>query len=386
MIPGFDRDGFLPVGVWNCSGQEFLERFAAGRDRGDFRSALINVLDFGAHYGALSVLVGGSFITTRNTPNDIDCVIVFSSEEQIPPRIESLEIGNIAMDIFFTSVEQEQVLLSFLKLFTTDRYGVKRGAINVELIANGNLNWDINTEPDDLTYNIVRKTYIRRHIVDKNPKSKTLVTIHGIRSYGEWNAELTLCASASGWLVAPFQYGYVDASVLLRRKGRRLIVDRFRDFLIDLTKTFEAKNISVIAHSFGTYVICNYILGFDNPPVQFDSLIMCGAIIDETLDLDLFQGRVANILNEQAPNDEWVEWAKKANLGQDELFGYAGTRGFSKQSGRLLQKESQIFTHGNVIKRDVIIQRWLPFLEANKGSVYREQMQDVFIKATNLKR
>jgi pimeloyl-ACP methyl ester carboxylesterase len=59
--------------------------------------------------------------------------------------------------------------------------------------------------------------------------------------------------------------------------------------VFELQHTFELENISIIAHSFGTYIIVRYLLGFDDPLVQFDTVILCGAIIDHKLDLERFR-------------------------------------------------------------------------------------------------
>lgn len=378
MLPEFDQNGFLPSGVHSCTGDEFLARFLNNSDRSAYRQTILNVLDFAAHHGARSVLFGGSFVTSKATPKDIDCVIFFRSADQIPPRIESLDIAGNSVDIFFASTDQVQLTASFVKLLTTSRFIDKIGAVEVVVRTGAGLQWDVTWEPDEEIFEVVRRIYINRHFVDKARPNKTLVTIHGIRTHADWNAEIALNASANGWMVAPFEYGYVEATVFLRKEQRRAVVDKFRVFIDDLRMTYDAENVSVIAHSFGTYIAFNYLLGFGGvPPTSFDTLILAGAIVDHEIDLNLFEGRAANIVNEQAPNDEWVEWARRANLGQDELFGYAGTRGFSKPTARLTQTSSPIFTHNNVIRRDVVVQRWLPMCEANRGTARREATEMV---------
>lgn len=369
MLPDFNENGHLDEGVWDCTGEEFINRFVVGESRATYYNTTINIIEYALHNGAVSILVGGSFVSSEVSPRDLDCVILFKHDRQIPQRIESLDIGGCSVDIFFASEDQHELRQSFLKLLTTSRFETKTGVVDIQLIKDGYSLWDTRWEPDDELYQIVKRAYIDRHFVDKMPRDKALVTIHGIRTHADWNAEITLNASANGWMVAPFQYGYESPSVFLKKQRRKEIVDLFRDFLARLKNEYGIGEVSVIAHSFGTYIAVNYILGFDEPPTRFDSLILCGAIIDHELDLDRFRGKAANIINEKAPNDEWVEWARKANLGQDELFGYAGTRGFTYPTARLHEPESTIFSHNNVIKSDVISQRWLPFLEANKGSV-----------------
>jgi hypothetical protein len=47
----------------------------------------------------------------------------------------------------------------------------------------------------------------------------------------------------------------------------------------DLTDRYNA-SASVISHSFGTYIVAKCLLGFDYPPVSFDTWILCGAVLN----------------------------------------------------------------------------------------------------------
>lgn len=118
-----------------------------------------------------------------------------------------------------------------------------------------------------------------------------------------------------------------------------------------------------------------YICGWDEPPLLVDTLILTGAIIARNFDFTLLNGKVAHMVHEVAPNDEWVEWARWAkdkNVRSDPLFGDAGKPGFDYQGPRLTEHRSEIFTHTNVIKRDVLSGRWMPALEANRGAANRD--------------
>ncbi len=124
-------------------------------------------------------------------------------------------------------------------------------------------------------------------------------------------------------------------------------------------------SVSVLAHSFGTYIAMNYIMGFEWPPMLFDTIILVGAILDVDLDFTSLNGKVGHVINEIAPNDEWAEWVKVVNFGRDEMFGNAATVGFNYTGDRLTQHRSTIFTHNNVIRRDVMVARWMPAIEAD---------------------
>jgi hypothetical protein len=79
-IPSFDKHGFLPAGVYDCTLDEIKGRF--GRfELNDRRPALFERLsDFVREAGATGfvrfLLVDGSFVTARLDPNDIDLVVV----------------------------------------------------------------------------------------------------------------------------------------------------------------------------------------------------------------------------------------------------------------------------------------------------------------------
>jgi pimeloyl-ACP methyl ester carboxylesterase len=164
-------------------------------------------------------------------------------------------------------------LASFVKLFSQSRTGQITGCVTVQLRKGSRTLWDVRQEPDENTFEIVKRAYVNRHVIERQPREKALVTIHGIRTQAEWNSEVTLIASVNGWAVAPFQYGYVDVDVFIDRHQRNEIVDRFRAFAFELKHTFDLENISIIAHSFGTYIIARYLLGFDDPPEYVDELL-----------------------------------------------------------------------------------------------------------------
>lgn len=372
MIPPFDNRGFLPSGIHHCTADEFLQRFVSGRKRQEFFDPIKNIINYAANLHAAGILIGGSFVSDKKDPSDIDCVIVFRNEAQIPPVRDSIEVDSKRVDIFFASLDNKNILGSFLKLFQRNPFDEPVGVVEVVLNDSNGSHWEIDWYPDDDTYEIVKRVYLNRRHTEILPKRKVLVTIHGIRTHAEWNSEVTLLASANGWIVAPFYYGYVQPSVFASTAKRQEIVENFRSFLSDVTMITGCKWVSVLAHSFGTYVAMKYIDGWEYPPVIFDTVILTGAIISENYDFTSLNGKVAHLVNEIAPNDEWVEWAKIANLKRDPLFGGAGKNGFKYVGTRLTQHHSEIFSHTNVIKRDVIASRWLPALEANFGAAYED--------------
>jgi hypothetical protein len=365
-IPEFSA-GLLPKGIWPCTGEEFIDRFCTGKDRNHFSATARDVFDFSALRGATSVLVGGSFVTAKEKPADFDCVVVFDKEAQIPDRTERFEIDGTSLDVFFCAEDQPNILSSFISMFSMTRNGRGCGTVKIQLRdEDHNPTWEALPQPDPQTLELVQTIYFQRHVVDRNNQRKALITIHGILSHGEWNAEIAHIASSSGWIVAPFTYGYVKATTVAKSSERQKIVDQFREHINDIFDRYNCR-ISVIAHSFGTYIIGKYLLGFDIPPVSLDTLILTGSVLHEGLDINRFKGRAFKIINEIAPNDSIVPYASMIGLWQDPLLGRSGDQGFKNASDILEQRTCDVFTHNNVIRRDVVSKRWMPWLEVNAG-------------------
>ncbi|HHG8918181.1 TPA: esterase/lipase family protein [Klebsiella oxytoca] len=373
VIPAFTQRGELPEGVHRCNGYEFIERFCQDEFRKPYTKTITDILDFAKSRYARFVFIGGSFVTNHRNPSDIDVVIVLQNKEDIPSKGERLILSGKKADIMFCSEDDPKLVNAFINLFSRGRFGQKYGVIQI-LLDERSSEWEIHHEPDDDTLEIVKRAYCHREVIDLNEPVGVLVTIHGLLSNASWNSELVPIFSNDGWTVAPYYYGYTTPDILLRKGERRKAVDDFREWIQSIKDQYcqsPDTKISVIAHSFGTYIIGAYLAGFEgDPPVQFESIILTGSILSEDYDWGKMEKTysVGNVRNEIAPNDQWVKWMPDSSwIKLDELFGKAGTNGFSSTSSILEQIKTSIFDHNNVIKRDVILKKWLPYLKTNKG-------------------
>jgi hypothetical protein len=84
LIPAFDDNGLLPVGVHVCTLQEVEDRFGRFRSTGqraELMSRLRTYLNDAAGAGLVeAVVIDGSFVTATDTPNDIDLVVVLPAD------------------------------------------------------------------------------------------------------------------------------------------------------------------------------------------------------------------------------------------------------------------------------------------------------------------
>jgi hypothetical protein len=381
-IPDFTNEGKLPTGIHLCSGEEFITRFCVGEIRKDSKKPISDILDYAKSRGAVEIFIGGSFITANNNPKDLDCVIVFQEDRYIPNNTEKVNIKGLKFDILFASLESPNIIDSYIKLFSNCRYGSKDvGIIQIDLYER-NKNWEIKHYPNEEDFEIIKRVYNDRSLIDLKEKKGIIVSVHGLYSQGEWNNEIAPIVSGDDWVFAPYTYETNKPDLLFRPGKRSKVVDDFREWIYDLQGRFEG-DISIIAHSFGTYIIGAYLEGFDNgecPPVTFNSVILTGSILNKSFDWEKYRGlSIGSVYNTIAPNDEFVKFMPNSELkkyvGMSNAFGKAGIEGFESKSSMLHQSSYNILSHTNSIKRDIIETKWMPYLNANRFAL-RTEMYD----------
>jgi hypothetical protein len=376
----FTKKGFLTEGFHLFSGNAFLDKFCFNDYRDDFRKSISDIFDWAKIKNVKSLFIGGSFVSTIEKPRDIDVLMTFQNEEYIPHKSELLTIEVTRFDIIFCSEHDREIVDNYLFLLTNNRSGDNIGIAQIDLYDSAD-KWKIIHYPDETTYEIIKRAYINRHHIDHYRPNGIVVTIHGLLSNAKWNADIAPIVSSQNWIFAPYLYEGNDAQLLIDPKKRRNVVENFRDWIYDMQKRYQFP-ISVIAHSFGTYIIASYLNAFSDSfsPVQFNCIILTGSILNVEFDWEKKRGiKVARVLNEIAKNDQWVKHMPNIKwLDKDELFGNSGVYGFKKKTDILLEKSNDIFDHNNVIKRDVIERHWVPYLMANRNA-YNDEIYKVLL-------
>lgn len=369
----FEQDGFLSPGFYPISPEEFIRVFCeSSEERREFLKTTTDMFDFAKARGATRLFIGGSFVTQNPSPDDLDTIMVFSQAEQIPHKPEDVLVGSAKLDILFCLENERKTLDALVAMLSKNRNGKGVGVIQVNF-SGDNSSWTIQHYPDDATLEIVKRAYSHRAILETNSPKGVLVTVHGILSNAEWNFDLAPIASSQGWVIAPFSYGWTSPHVLLWPRRRRQILEKFRSWIYEIQERHPKLPISVIAHSFGTYLIGAYLEGFRSSasPVTFNSLIFTGSILREDFDWDAHEKSVGIVRNETGLDDWWVAKMPKFSYpGKDKLFGQSGVAGFRGKSKILEQAETEVLGHNNSIQRDIIIPRWMPFLNAHKNIHY----------------
>lgn len=192
-------------------------------------------------------------------------------------------------------------------------------------------------------------------------RQKTVLSIHGIRTRAAWQkADLSQMLADSGFSHIPLDFGYfLVLSLLLRplrEKKVRWFWDQYDRFAGDL-----AEPPHVIAHSFGSYIVCEALRMHGE--IKIDRLILCGSIVDPRFPWsDLFeQKRIAGVLNDYGSADIWT---KIVGLALSDA-GPSGRTGFTETDSRLIQRRLPGWHHSDFFNR-LHFSSWIRFLKDGK--------------------
>lgn len=359
--------------IIDISETNFIKTYCENDYRVNYVRTVLDLFSFARETGAREIFIGGSFITDKRNPNDLDVLLAYNLNEDIPRFAKYLMQTAIEVDIQYAAYEYQDVLDSYVFMFAHSRDGVPRPVVRIPIAGR---------EPyqagsfDENKLKSIKEMYSNRYIVPRSHHKGILVSVHGLYSIGEWNADIAPIVSSQGWIFAPYTYTGNDMRLLFSPGKRNITVEHFREWVYDICQRYSSltPNLSIIAHSYGTYIVGKYLMGFPELPVDLNAIILTGSVLNRKYDWDshFAAARIGSVLNIYSPNDGVIKWMPdgkwKRRLRVDPLFGSAGFRGFVSNHPRLMQKKLSILEHNNGINRDVIETIWMPFLNNNSNA------------------
>lgn len=272
-IPAFNKRGVLDKGIHPCSSQEFMQRFCYGTKtvRSKYKEVLEEIFAFALSRGGSSVILAGSFVTSKEEPNDIDCMMILPNKECCALQSnEFMVVEDCKLDIIVFEESSRESIYSFLNLFSKDKYNLDVGMI--ELI--------LDEEADKSTWNDyedyfsienllkAREAYINRYVIRGAREKKILVTITNLNEYIFFNNQIAPIVSSSGWVFAPYWYLSANADFSLSDE-----IDRLGKWLRYIHTAYEA-DVSIFADGIGTLLLGMYMLNSPHPELSIDKIIL----------------------------------------------------------------------------------------------------------------
>jgi len=183
-----------------------------------------------------------------------------------------------------------------------------------------------------------------------------VVLVHGINTFADWMPGLKKTLEAEGFEVAATSYGRMRVSEFLlpirriRERAVKRVVAEIRT-AIDL---HDPDMISVITHSFGTYVVAQIL---KNEPRHWHRVIFCGSVVRDDFPFgDVVDRFDFPLINEVGTRDFWPALAESVTWG----FGAIGSHGLNHPA--VTTRWHAGFRHGDFLTTDFCRDYWVPFL------------------------
>ena len=137
--------------------------------------------------------------------------------------------------------------------------------------------------------------------------SKIVVTLHGIRTRGHWQKQITPYLARHGLIPYHLDYGFFGVLSFMLPWTRESRVRWLRNELRDLMDRTGARRVNIIAHSFGTWLAME-ALEAENGNLRYDRVVLTGSIVRRAFPWQATIVRrhwVQAVRNERATGD-WV--------------------------------------------------------------------------------
>jgi hypothetical protein len=189
-------------------------------------------------------------------------------------------------------------------------------------------------------------------------KPHLVILVHGIRDIARWQSEVGHTLESEGLIVEHTSYGRLNLFAFL------VPIDYFRKKAAARVWTdiqharmlHPEADVSIIAHSFGTYVVTRILK--QEFTLQLKRLLLCGCIVRYDFPFEQIQNRFSPpLLNDVGTSDPWPAFAESVTFG----YGAAGTFGFNRPGVDDRYHNGQ--GHGYFLNKGFAAKYWAPFIK-----------------------
>jgi pimeloyl-ACP methyl ester carboxylesterase len=183
-----------------------------------------------------------------------------------------------------------------------------------------------------------------------------LVLIHGINTDAEWQEALADYIR-SQWGMDPYVVGYGNFNpVAFLWPYWDTRIDRI-NYVVEQLRALRAEKpnakISIIAHSFGTYIMSEILSTCSD--LVFHRILFCGAVVKASYKWQQVSARFTQVVNDVGTKDIWPILARRSTW----IYGDSGAFGFKNVKCRDRHFD---FAHSDFLRMEHAGKYWKPFL------------------------
>ncbi|MHA6183446.1 hypothetical protein [Pseudomonas mohnii] len=200
--------------------------------------------------------------------------------------------------------------------------------------------------------------------IEKLATDQMLISVHGIRTYGGWQASLIEVVKkySRSFDFVEVKYGYLDLFYFFAPWSRKKKAAEIGRRLAILIEENQDKRILIVAHSFGSVILSEAVKLIGNSS-RLGAVIICGSPLSEKTDIDHIVRAADLTVNECGINDNVLMLSKLFVPG----LGYAGRVGFYRENtSRFLNRYHvgghSLYFEGRQNNISFAEEQWLPMM------------------------
>jgi pimeloyl-ACP methyl ester carboxylesterase len=223
-------------------------------------------------------------------------------------------------------------------------------------------------------------TTLKQLVISDSRRARGLVIpLHGIRTIADWHRTLADVAFRASWWcpVSGWWYGRFSIFQFLSPFSRRAKILWFRDRYtraLDENADILGKNgrPSIVAHSFGTFILGNALLRYQD--IRVDKVILCGCILPTNFPWKelIDNGQINAVLNCVGVEDYWPIMSSLVIPGT----GQSGRIGFTTKHESVFEKRANL-SHSEFFDSRQMKNQWMPFLERSFEKVISSEAKHI---------
>lgn len=190
-----------------------------------------------------------------------------------------------------------------------------------------------------------------------------VISVHGIRTRAEWQNTLAEELARFSVKFKNRRFGYYPLRHFIRSGRNQQEVDSFFTWYSAVVAAYRpavdpdvpAMRPSVIAHSFGSFIVCYAML--KHKEIKFDKVILCGSILPGDFDWNtlMVRDQVGQVWNECGGKDTWVAVAPWVIRDT----GRSGRDGFVFIGSKCRSEFYDFHSHSDFFQPGHITETWL---------------------------
>ncbi|SDM54883.1 response regulator [Polaromonas sp. JS666] len=204
-----------------------------------------------------------------------------------------------------------------------------------------------------------------------NEAKATLISVHGIRTFGQWQVRLRNLVEKNTDQVNfhTYKFGYFSSLLFLIPIARTYQVRRLRDRLESAIEAAHNQTLFIFCHSFGTYLVAHALKELVNAKVHFPSmtLVLSGSVLESGFDWGfLTRDTRVRIVNDCGADDK-ILWLSEAFVYGTGMAGRDGFHGFNNQAlmNRYFNGGHSLYFDGD----EFMAKYWIPLITLHESKL-----------------